>query len=54
MGIGSSLVEKFGLAYVGNSIVATLACQMAGAAASSRGPTGPFKLSVAFLMLGEL
>ena len=55
MGIGSSLGETFGLAYAGDSIVAILAGQMAeAAAASSRGPTGPFELSVAFLVLGGL
>ena len=55
MGIGSSLCETFGLAYAGDSIVAILAGQMAEAAASSRrGPTGPFELSVAFLVLGGL
>ena len=54
MGIGSSLGETFGLAYAGDSIVAILAGQMAGAAASSRGPTGPFELSVVFLVLGGL
>ena len=55
MGIGSSLGETFGLAYAGDSIVAILAGQMAEAAASSsRGPTGPFELSVVFLVLGGL
>ena len=54
MGISSSLVETFGLAYAGDSIVAILACQMAGAVASLHGPMGPFELSVAFLMLGKL
>ena len=55
MGVGSSLGETFGLAYAGDSIVAILAGQMAEAAASSsRGPTGPFELSVAFLALGGL
>ena len=54
-GIGSSLGETFGLAYAGDSIVAILAGQMAEAAASSsRGPTGPFELSVVFLVLGGL
>ena len=54
MGV-SSLSETFGLAYAGDSIVAILAGQMAEAAASSsRGPTGPFELSVAFLALGGL
>lgn len=53
-GVESSLGETFGLAYAGDSIVAILAGQMAGAAASSRGPTGPFELSVGFLVLGGL
>ncbi len=52
--IGSSLGETFGLAYAGDSIVAILAGKMAGMAASSRGPTGPFELSVVFLALGGL
>jgi len=53
-GVESSLGETFGLAYAGDSIVAILAGQMAGAAASSRGPTGPFELSVLFLIMGGI
>jgi len=53
-GVESSLGETFGLAYAGDSIVAILAGQMAGAAASTRGPTGPFELSVGFLVMGGL
>lgn len=48
------LGETFGLAYAGDSIVAILAGQLAGAAASGRGPTGPFELSVGFLVAGGL
>jgi MFS family permease len=53
-GVESSLGETFGLAYAGDSIVAILAGQMAGMAAGSRGPSGPFELSVGFLILGGL
>ncbi|KAL9190061.1 hypothetical protein ACHAXT_007272 [Thalassiosira profunda] len=53
-GVESSLGETFGLAYAGDSIVAILAGQMAGVAAASRGPTGPFELSVGFLVTGGL
>jgi len=53
-GVESSLGETFGLAYAGDSIVAILAGQMAGAAALSRGPTGPFELSIGFLIMGGL
>lgn len=41
-------------AYAGDSIVAILAGQFAGAAAASRGPTGPFELSTGFLLFGGL
>lgn len=41
-------------AYAGDSIVAILAGQFAGAAAAKRGPTGPFELSTGFLALGGL
>lgn len=41
-------------AYAGDSIVAILAGQIAGFAASQRGPTGPFEVSVGFLILGGL
>ncbi|KAL7470883.1 hypothetical protein ACHAXS_011161 [Conticribra weissflogii] len=53
-GVESSLGETFGLAYAGDSIVAILAGQLASLAASSRGPTGPFEMSVGFLILGGL
>mmetsp|Transcript_9603 Transcript_9603/g.21649 ORF Transcript_9603/g.21649 Transcript_9603/m.21649 type:complete len:628 (-) Transcript_9603:277-2160(-) len=53
-GIASSLGATFGLAYAGDSIVAILAGQMASVAASKRGPTGPFELSVGFLILGGI
>jgi MFS family permease len=53
-GLEGSLGETFGLAYAGDSIVAILAGQMAGMAAGSRGPSGPFELSVGFLILGGL
>jgi MFS transporter, MFS domain-containing protein family, molybdate-anion transporter len=48
------LGDTFGLAYAGDSIVAILAGQMAGAAATKRGPTGPFELSTIFLAIGGL
>ena len=51
---GNGLGEIFGLAYAGDSIVAIFAGQLAGFAASRRGPTGPFELSVLFLGLGGL
>jgi len=41
-------------AYAGDSIVAILAGQFAGAAAARRGPTGPFELSTGFLAMGGL
>ena len=41
-------------AYAGDSIVAILAGQLAGVAASQRGATGPFELSVGFLAVGGL
>mmetsp|Transcript_6807 Transcript_6807/g.6388 ORF Transcript_6807/g.6388 Transcript_6807/m.6388 type:complete len:570 (-) Transcript_6807:412-2121(-) len=49
---GKYLGETFGLAYAGDSIVAIFAGQLAGAAASKRGPTGPFQLSLGFLAAG--
>ena len=48
------IADPFFQAYAGDSIVAIIAGQMAGLAASSRGPTGPFELSVGFLVLGGL
>lgn len=53
-GLGSALGETFALAYAGDSIVAIIAGQMAGAAASRRGPSGPFELSIGFLAAGAL
>jgi MFS family permease len=50
----NGLGEIFSLAYAGDSIVAIIAGQLAGLAASYRGPTGPFELSVLFLGLGGL
>ena len=50
----AALGETFGLAYAGDSLVAIAAGQMAGWAASQRGPTGPFELSTGFLALGGL
>lgn len=49
-----SLGETFGLAYAGDSLVAIAAGQLAGLAASQRGPTGPFELSTVFLAMGGL
>jgi MFS family permease len=46
------LGETFGWAYAGDSIVAILAGQLAGQAARRAGPTGPFALSVIFLVTG--
>jgi len=51
---GDYLGETFGLAYAGDSIVAIVAGQLAGAAAGARGPTGPFELSTGFLVAGGL
>eukprot|EP00956_Cyclotella_meneghiniana_P026684 scaffold58286_cov68-Cyclotella_meneghiniana.AAC.6 len=53
-GVESSLGDTFGLAYAGDSIVAILAGQIAGFAASQKGPSGPFEFSVGFLILGGL
>jgi len=51
---GKYLGETFGLAYAGDSIVAILAGLFAGTAATKRGPTGPFDLSIVFLVLGSI
>jgi len=48
------LGETFGLAYAGDAIVAILAGQFAALAATQRGSTGPFELSVGFLILGAI
>jgi len=53
-GDGAYLGETFGMAYAGDAIVAILAGQFAGVAASIRGPTGPFELSTGFLGVGAL
>lgn len=46
------LSGTFGLAYLGDSIVAILAGLLAGSAAGVYGPTAPFALSMVFLALG--
>ena len=51
---GRWLSDTFGLAFSGDYITAILAGQMAGFAASQRGPTGPFQLSPLFLGVGAL
>lgn len=50
----SSLSATFGAAFAGDALVAILAGHLASAAAASRGPCGPFELSVVFLVLGGL
>lgn len=49
---GKELSKTFGLAYAGDSVVAIAAGQLASVAARTRGETGPFELSAAFLVLG--
>jgi MFS family permease len=49
---GKWLGETFGWAYTGDSLVAILAGQLAGLAARRGGPTGPFLLSIGFLLSG--
>jgi MFS family permease len=51
---GKWIGQTFGLAYAGDAIVAILAGQIAGASAGQLGPSGPFTVSVAFLILGAL
>lgn len=51
---GKYLGETFGMAYAGDSLVAIIAGQLAGAAAGARGPSGPFELSIGFLAAGAL
>lgn len=46
------LSGTFGLAYLGDSVVAILAGLLAGSAAGLHGPTAPFALSMVFLALG--
>ena len=48
------LGQTFGLAYLGDSIVAILAGQLAGLVAAGSGPTAPFELSVLFLIAGAV
>ena len=49
-----ALGDTFGAAYAGDAIVAICAGQLASLAATSRGPSGPFELSVGFLAAGAL
>ncbi|GMI43694.1 hypothetical protein TrCOL_g8944 [Triparma columacea] len=49
---GKDVSKTFGLAYAGDSVVAIAAGQLASVAARTRGETGPFELSAAFLVLG--
>jgi MFS family permease len=51
---GKWLGETFGLAYAGDAIVAIVAGVLASASASKLGPTGPFTISVGFLISGAL
>lgn len=46
------LGQTFGMAYLGDAIVAIIAGQLAGIAATRAGPTAPFELSVVFLVAG--
>lgn len=49
---GKWLGETFGWAFAGDALVAILAGQLASFAARRVGPTGPFMLSIAFLLAG--
>lgn len=49
---GGLLSQTFGLAYLGDSVVAMLAGQLAGRVAGRSGPSAPFVASTAFLLLG--
>jgi len=51
---GKWLGQTFGWAYAGDSFVAIAAGQLAALAAVSRGPAGPFEVSVGFLAAGAL
>ncbi|KAG8459917.1 hypothetical protein KFE25_010966 [Diacronema lutheri] len=52
-GFGAKLLSQtFGLAYLGDSVVAMLAGQLAGKAAARSGPVAPFVVSTAFLAAG--
>lgn len=48
------LGQTFGWAYAGDSLVAIAAGQLASLAADREGPSGPFTLSVGFLLLGAV
>ena len=48
------LGETFGLAYTGDALVAIIASKLASWAASMRGVTGPFDLSIVFLAAGAV
>lgn len=48
------LGETFGLAYTGDALVAIIAGKLASWAASVRGVTGPFDLSIVFLAAGAV
>ena len=51
---GKWLSDTFGLAFSGDYITAIIAGQIAGIAATQRGPTGPCQLSPIFLGVGAL
>lgn len=51
---GKWLGQTFGWAYAGDSLVAIAAGQLANLAVSRDGPTGPFTLSVLFLLIGSI
>lgn len=48
------LSDTFSVAYVGDSIVAISAGQLAGSVAARGGPTAPFGISLAFLLAGGM
>jgi len=50
----SQIPKSLRWAYAGDSFVAIAAGQLAGLAALSRGPAGPFEISVVFLLAGAL
>ena len=52
--ITNYLGETFGLAYTGDALVAIVAGKLASWAASMRGVTGPFDLSIVFLAAGAV
>lgn len=51
---GKWLGQTFGWAYAGDSLVAITAGQLAALTAAQSGPSGPFTLSVGFLIAGSL